>query len=288
MTDPTSRRKADHLELCLRGDVGFRRKTTLLEAVELLHDPVPELGRESIDTSTLLLGKRLRAPLVIAAMTGGIGRAGEINRELARVAEERGYGFGLGSQRAMLEPGREESFLVRAIAPSCLLLGNLGGVQARDLESAAVAELAARAGVDAMCIHLNPAMELVQPQGDRSFVGVVAALQRLAAELPVPVVAKETGCGFGWPRAPSKSWARRCGIGACPPQQPWPTPRGSRRRSTPSSPRAGSAAASTSHAPSPSAPMLRASRCRCCEPSTPAGGKPCSIGSIASRPSCAR
>ena len=198
MTDTTSRRKADHLELCLHGEVGFRSKTTLLEAVELLHDPLPELGLETVDISTPLLGKRLRAPLVIAAMTGGIERAAELNRELASVAEERGYGFGLGSQRAMLEPGRAESFLVRSHAPHCLLLGNLGGVQACALGSAVVAELAARVGADAMCIHLNPAQELVQPGGDRSFVGVLGMLQRLGGELGLPVVVKETGCGLGW------------------------------------------------------------------------------------------
>jgi isopentenyl-diphosphate Delta-isomerase len=198
MTDTTSRRKADHLELCLHGDVGFRSKTTLLEAVELLHDPLPERELDAVDISTPVLGKRLRAPLIIAAMTGGIERAAELNRELASVAEERGYGFGLGSQRAMLEPGRAQSFLVRAHAPHCLLLGNLGGVQARDLGSAAVAELATRVGADAMCIHLNPAQELVQPGGDRSFVGVLGMLERLVGELGLPVVVKETGCGLGW------------------------------------------------------------------------------------------
>jgi len=201
MADPISQRKADHLDLCSQADVGFRHKATLLEQVELLHNALPELAVEQVDLSTMLLGKTLRAPIVIAAMTGGIERAARINHELASVAEQRGYGFGLGSQRPMLERGPHESYLVRDTAPSCLLLGNLSGVQASKLPTQTVAELGSVVGADAMCIHLNPAMELVQASGDRDFQGVLGTLVRLHAELPMAVVAKETGCGLGWPTA---------------------------------------------------------------------------------------
>src|SRR3954470_1966197 len=88
-------RKADHIDLCATGDVGFKTKTTLLECVEFLHDSLPELALDEIDTRATTLGKKLRAPLIIAAMTGGTAKARDINRELARIAEERGYGFGL-------------------------------------------------------------------------------------------------------------------------------------------------------------------------------------------------
>jgi len=191
-----SERKADHIDLCATGDVGFHRKTTLLEEVELVHDALPELSLDDIDTSVTLFGKKLRVPLFVAAMTGGTERARQINRELARIAEERGYGFGLGSQRAMLA-GPSSTYEVRDVAPTTLLLGNIGAVQARSLPTEAVAELAAKVGADAMCVHMNPAMELVQPEGDRYFAGALGAMERLTEELDIPVVAKETGCGIG-------------------------------------------------------------------------------------------
>jgi len=195
MADITNR-KHDHLDLAIGGDVGFR-KTPMFECVELLHDALPELSLDQIDTSVTILGKVLRAPIIIAAMTGGSARALDINLELASIAEEFGYGFGVGSQRAMLvNPDVAHSYSVRSVAPTTLLLGNLGGVQASKLDSKAVANLVREVGADGLCIHLNPAMELVQPEGDRDFRGVLDALERLSRELDVPIIAKETGCGI--------------------------------------------------------------------------------------------
>src|SRR5688572_18672922 len=111
-------RKADHIDLCATGDVGFRSKTTLFEEVELVHDALPELSLDEVDTRVDVFGKSLRAPILVAAMTGGTPRAREINRQLAAIADERGYGFGLGSQRAMLagDPEREATYQIRDVA----------------------------------------------------------------------------------------------------------------------------------------------------------------------------
>ena len=51
---------------------------------------------------------------------------------------------------------------------------------------------------DALCVHLNPAMEIIQIDGDRDFGGVIDILGTLVRELDVPVVAKETGCGLSY------------------------------------------------------------------------------------------
>ena len=197
MTGDIGKRKADHLDLAVRGDVGFRAKTTLLENVRLVHDALPDLDADAIDSSVVVLGKRLRAPLIIAAMTGGTTPAGDINRRLAAIAEARGLGFGLGSQRAMhVDAEKRATYAVRTAAPTTLVLGNVGVVQARAMSAAELTALVDDVGADALCVHLNPAMEIVQPGGDRDFRDGAATLARIASELSVPVVAKETGCGL--------------------------------------------------------------------------------------------
>jgi isopentenyl-diphosphate delta-isomerase len=192
-----SSRKGDHLDLATTGDVGFKTTSTLFECVRFVHDALPELDVAAVDLGTIVLGKRLSAPLLIAGMTGGTDRAQRINRELAAIAERRGYAFGLGSQRAMLKrPETRASYEVRDVAPNVLLLGNVGGVQAAQMSVEAVRQLADSVGADAICLHLNPAQEIIQAEGDRDFRGVLDAFGRLTSELSIPVVAKETGCGI--------------------------------------------------------------------------------------------
>ena len=191
-------RKGDHLAICAEEDVGFRGTSTLLEQVKLIHDALPELRCDDLDLRVRLFGKMLRAPIVIASMTGGTAEAGSINRTLAAIAEERGYAFGLGSQRAMMKrPESTSTFRVRDVAPTTLLLANVGGVQAAASSTAQIAALLEDVQADALCVHLNPAMELIQPEGDRDFRGVSEAIARLVRELERPVLAKETGCGLG-------------------------------------------------------------------------------------------
>lgn len=192
-----SQRKKDHLALCAGDKVGFREKTALFEQVELVHCALPEMHADAVDSRVELFGKTLAAPVVISAMTGGTDEAAKINKDLAQVAEELGLAIGLGSQRAMFErPATAWTFEVRDRAPNVLLFGNLGLVQARKMTTAEIRTLCEQVGADALCIHLNPAMEIVQPGGDRDFAGGLEVFRRLQDQLGIPVIAKETGCGL--------------------------------------------------------------------------------------------
>jgi isopentenyl-diphosphate Delta-isomerase len=205
------KRKADHLALCATDEVAFRERTTLLECVELVHDSLPELSMDELDISVTMFGKKLRAPILIAAMTGGTDAAGAVNHTLAKIADRRGYAFGLGSQRAMQrEPATAWTYEVRKVAPSTVILGNVGVIQARDQRTESIQKLVNDIGADALCIHMNPAQEVVQPEGDRDFRGGLETFARLKRELSLPIIAKETGNGIS-PRTAHR--LREVGVG---------------------------------------------------------------------------
>ncbi len=173
----------------------------MFEQVTLVHESLPELSLDELDLSTTIAGIRCRSPLLISGMTGGNTRAGDVNRLLAEVAEKGQYPIGLGSQRAMVASGKVDpkvgrSYQLRDVAPTTPIFANLGVVQAAEMPSALVEEMVGFVGANALCLHMNPAQEMIQPGGDRDFRGCLEGIGRLATELSVPVIVKETGNGI--------------------------------------------------------------------------------------------
>jgi len=190
-------RKADHLRINLDNDVSSSL-TTGLEHYRFVHQAVPELDLAAVDTTTTLLGKALRAPLLISSMTGGTEPAREINRRLARAAQAHGIAMGLGSQRAAIQrPELADTFRVRDVAPDILLLANLGAVQLNygyDVEHCRKA--VEMIGADALILHINPLQEALQPEGNSNFAGLLRKIEAVCRTLNAPVVVKEVGWGI--------------------------------------------------------------------------------------------
>lgn len=116
-------RKRRHIDICLDGDVGFKGLTTGLERYRMPYNALTQTNLDEIDLSVDFLGARLRAPILVGAMTGGTQLSGTINRNLAAAAQRLGIGMMLGSQRVMLNSAFGEraaaSFTVRDVAPTC-------------------------------------------------------------------------------------------------------------------------------------------------------------------------
>ncbi len=196
-------RKLEHVEITTQQPVNASTAPGWAD-VQLLHACLPEIDKEEIDLSVELLGRRLRAPIVIAGMTGGHPRATPINATLARAAEAFGLAMGVGSQRAALRaPALAASYAVaRECAPTAPLFANVGLPQLVDQPDQAaltveqVATAVATIHADALVVHLNYLQEVVQPEGETRARGTLAALTRLCAALSLPVIAKETGAGM--------------------------------------------------------------------------------------------
>lgn len=194
---PTSERKADHIRVNLEEDVQSGL-TTGLEKLHFIHNAVPELNLKQVELEQSLLGRTLRAPILISSMTGGTERAGQINQALAEAAQATGVAMGLGSQRAALEDAEvAATFQVRRQAPDILLLANLGAVQLNygygvDHCRRAVEMIEA----DALVLHFNALQEALQPEGDVNFAGLLAKIEQVCRQLDVPVIAKEVGWGI--------------------------------------------------------------------------------------------
>lgn len=202
MTGELPERKLRHLDVCLTRDVKFQTVTTGLESVPWPYRALPEVNLHDIDLGVTFLGKRLSAPLLIGAMTGGAERARQINRTLAEAAQRTGIGLMLGSQRVMLErPDALPSFQVRDAAPDILLIGNLGIGQFMPRQGAYGAGHIDRAaelvGADALAVHVNPLQEAMQPGGDTAYRGALARLATVLLECRTPVLIKEVGHGIG-------------------------------------------------------------------------------------------
>jgi isopentenyl-diphosphate delta-isomerase len=199
LDDMIGERKADHIEVCLKENVQSRNATTGFEDVHLVHRALPEIEREKIDLSTTVFGYKFSAPLFVGAMTGGTKKATKINAAIAEAVEEFHLGMGIGSQRIAIDnPKVERSFsLVREKAPTAFILANIGGPQLVGKYGVKEAKKAVEmVKADALAIHLNALQEAVQPEGDTNYSNLLQKICKLAQELDVPVIVKETGAGI--------------------------------------------------------------------------------------------
>lgn len=196
--EPIRSRKADHIEICLKENVS--QDHCYWNDVHLMHDAMPEIDMEDVDTSTYVLGTRLSFPFIVTAITGGFSGAKKINANIAEACAELGVGMGVGSERAGVAGVEPESYSVVKDYDVPLVIGNVGAPQLVPQRSKdrITEEMVGRAfelvGADFVAVHLNYLQEVIQPEGDTNARGVRDAIRDLARDYPL--IVKETGAGI--------------------------------------------------------------------------------------------
>ncbi|MDR0198203.1 MAG: type 2 isopentenyl-diphosphate Delta-isomerase [Methanomassiliicoccaceae archaeon] len=204
------KRKMEHIEICASGaaTAGY----CYWDDIRLIHEALPELNADDIDMSVTVLGKKLKFPFIVTAITGGFPGATKINANIAEACAELGIGMGVGSQRAAVEKVNKKSYSVIKDHDVPLVIGNIGAPQLvgqRDKGAFTHEQIGAAMDLisaDVMAIHLNFLQEMIQPEGDTNAVGCFDAIRGLARKYPIMI--KETGAGIS-----SRTAKRLSGIG---------------------------------------------------------------------------
>lgn len=217
-TDEVKQRKLEHITVALGQNIAVAQRANWQD-VAFVHQALPEVDLDEVDTSVAFLGHTLRYPIFISSLTGGHPDVMSINANLARAAEQYGLALGVGSQRAaIVNPEVAGSYAItRETAPHALLIANIGAPQLikQARHEPFTLEQVQRAiemiGANALAVHMNSLQEAAQPEGDRRAVGEVAALKALTRHVGLPVIAKETGAGVCREQA---LLLRSCGVAA--------------------------------------------------------------------------
>lgn len=162
--------------------------------VRFMHHSFPGGSFDGVSLETSVCGRDWAVPFYINAMTGGSEKTALINADLARAAAASGVAMATGSASpALKDPALAHSFaVVRENAPDAFLFANVSPEMTVEQAREAVGFLDA----DALQVHVNPAQELVMPEGDRDFSGWLDRLAAIVDGVDVPVVVKEVGFGL--------------------------------------------------------------------------------------------
>lgn len=196
-------RKEQHVNLSLSGKATFREKTAGFECYEFDYCALPECDYSDVHVDTSFLGMPLKRPFMVTGMTGGYPDAERINAGIAHACADAGIAMGVGSMRAALVSSTPDpSFgVVRDVASTIPVIANLGAAQLAvwhrdgsllDMVDRAVEMVGARA----LAVHLNPLQELLQPEGEPTFSGVLDAIAAVVASNRTTVIVKEVGAGI--------------------------------------------------------------------------------------------
>jgi isopentenyl-diphosphate delta-isomerase len=218
VTDEVKARKIEHVTLALEKDISAPQQAGWHD-IRFIHQALPEVNLDEIDTSVTFLGHTLSYPIFMSSLTGGHPDVMKINKNLARAAERYNVALGVGSQRAaIVNPQLSSTYTVtRQHAPNTFLIANIGAPQliSQDRHDPFTQEQIQQAiqmiEANALAVHLNSLQEAAQPEGDRHTRGEVEALTALTQQLSLPVIAKETGAGICYEQA---IVLRNCGIAA--------------------------------------------------------------------------
>lgn len=168
---------------------------SLFSDVYIEHNSFPEMDYSEIDTRVKFFEKEIPFPIIINAITGGTEQSVEINEMLYNISKELNIPMEIGNQDIMLEDEDSiELFLGEHAREEreTVVLANLHASSKLSDVKKAIESVKA----DGIAIHINPAQEIIGPDGRRDFRGILANIKEINEHYPNRVIVKEIGSGM--------------------------------------------------------------------------------------------
>lgn len=201
MVDKTVQRKIEHIELCLNSEVNFN-KSNGFDKYEFVHCAITTVNLNEISFITNFFDKKINYPLIISSMTGGADKALSINKQLSELANELKIPIGVGSQRQLLESDEyiDSYKILRQVAKDVPIFSNIGISEIINLykegKLSKINKIIDVLEADGLYVHINPAQELFQPEGNKDFTQSIESLKALIDTFDIPMFIKEVGNGI--------------------------------------------------------------------------------------------
>ncbi|MBL4819246.1 MAG: type 2 isopentenyl-diphosphate Delta-isomerase [Deltaproteobacteria bacterium] len=191
--------KLAHIDACLSPKSQYE-KSAGFDQLQLMNQAGLDIALSNVSTEKNFLGQILKAPLMIAPMTGGVEKSALLNERWAKAAQHFGIPMGIGSQRVALEDHKKaSSFHIRKVAPDVFIFANLGAAQiAQGMPAEQVQRAIDMIEANALFIHFNALQEACQ-NGDVDFKNLTKNMQKLCkhfSKQKIPVFAREVCFGL--------------------------------------------------------------------------------------------
>ncbi len=197
-SDPTfDTRKSDHLTLSLDPETQTTTNN-YLDCIFLRSTAFPEINFEDVQLKTKFNGLELSAPFFISSMTSGTALGEPINEAFALLSQEKQILMGVGSQRKELhsDSAMKEWQRLGKKFPKARFLSNLGLSQVISTPVDRIQSVVENLNAVGLIVHCNALQECIQKEGTPQFKNGLAAIEKLAKVLKVPIIVKEVGFGF--------------------------------------------------------------------------------------------
>lgn len=194
------------LETVMRVDTEKYLKYSAFSDLFLIHNALPEIDYNKIDTKTTFLNKKIDFPIVITPITGGEKKLINFNKIIGDIGNELNIPIFSGDQiHAIRSVGLTDSDkiiesyrVLRDTAPKSPVIANLKASDLinKKITTREVQKCIDMINADAISFYLSPLVDVITAGSKIGYAGLMKKIETIKNDISVPIIVKEYTAGL--------------------------------------------------------------------------------------------